>query len=534
LRPRIFRARRIVTLDGSEPEAFATLGQWVIATGGFDELRRRLPDAESLDLDGALVVPGFNDAHCHPSVTSETRLRIDVSPAAANDLGEIRRLLTDRAADTPFGEWIFASGYNPARSGGGRLDRAVLDEISTRHPIGVVLFNWHGAVVNSPALRLAGLSDDDATAPVGGELGRDGSGRLDGWLYEQSFLGPYWGGSDQPPWVPGLGMAPLVDALVEENQFLHSTGITSYCDAIVTPRIWRTYQTARASGRLSPRVGMLLWSTYFDTVRELGLAAGFGDERLRFVGIKMMYDGALSGGTCLCGEAYASATGGENGIQLVDRAEFTDLVREVHAAGGRVCVHANGDRAIGEVLEAIEAAQSSSPGTGLNHRIEHCSMVDAALLKRIHAAGVTPVPFGGAIRQHGEQLVRFYGADRAAKTLPHRAFLDAGITVGGSSDYPTTPVAPLLAIESMTTRALPDGRPVGLDQRISALDALRIYTVGSAHASGEAEFKGRLRPGHLADFVVLNTDILMAEPPTIAHTKVMSTWVGGQQVWPPE
>jgi len=82
-------------------------------------------------------------------------------------------------------------------------------------------------------------------------------------------------------------------------------------------------------------------------------------------------------------------------------------------------------------------------------------------------------------------------------------------------------------------RALPDGRPVGLDQRISALDALRIYTVGSAHASGEAEFKGRLRPGHLADFVVLNTDILMAEPPTIAHTKVMSTWSVAAS-WPPE
>jgi predicted amidohydrolase YtcJ len=107
---RIFRARRVVTLAGTEPEAFAVLGDRVIATGDLDELRVRLPRAEIVDLEGALVVPGFNDAHCHPSVTAETRLRLDVSPDAAGDLAEVRRLLAERAARTPDGDWIFASG----------------------------------------------------------------------------------------------------------------------------------------------------------------------------------------------------------------------------------------------------------------------------------------------------------------------------------------------------------------------------------------------------------------------------------------
>ncbi|WP_028935077.1 amidohydrolase [Pseudonocardia spinosispora] len=531
MRPRIFRAARIASPGDPDLPAFATLGDRIVATGDPADLRSAFADAEVIDLDGALVVPGFNDSHCHPSVTSESRLRVDVSHRAAPDLASVRRILTDRVSATPAGDWVFASGYHPTLSGtGGRLDRAVLDDISTEHPIAVVLFNWHCVVANSRALELSGLTDD-STAPVGGDIGRDGAGRLDGWLYEQAFLEPYWAGSGQQPWVPDLSIDALVDALVEENRYLHSTGITSYCDAIVTPRIWRTYQAARDAGRLTPRVGMLLWSTYFDTARDLGIGAGFGDDRLRMVGTKLMYDGALFSGTCLCRHPYDSSTDGENGIQLVDRRDFAGLVAEIHAEGGRVAVHANGDRAVSEVLDAIEAAQAAAPGAGVNHRIEHCSMVDETLLKRIHRAGVTPVPFGGAIRQHGEQLVRIYGEQRAAHIVSHRAFLDAGITVGGSSDYPTTPVEPLFAIQSMTTRALPDGRTIGPEQRVSVAEALQMYTVGSAHACGEDGRKGRLRPGQLADFVALDTDILAGDPSSIAGGGVLSTWVGADQVW---
>ncbi|WP_439681239.1 amidohydrolase [Embleya sp. MST-111070] len=526
---RIFRARRIVTFD-RDAEAFATLGERVIDTGTLADLRYRFPLAEIVDLGDRLVVPGFNDAHCHPSVTAETRLRLDVSPAAVKDVEDLRRVLSARAAATPEGGWIFAAGFNPAGSAGSRIDRNFLDAISTRHPIVVVLFNWHIAVVNSMALESTGLTDA-SEAPVGGELGFDTAGRLDGWLYEQAFLEPYWSGTGRPPWVPEPDQDSLMDALVEENNLLHSVGITSYCDAIVTPRVWRTYQATRDAGRLTARVGMLLWSTYFDTAEELGLGAGFGDDRLRFLGIKAMYDGALSGGTCLCSTPYASATDGRNGIQLVDERAFADLVGAVHAKGMRIAVHANGDRAISEVLDAIEAAQAASPGAGLNHRIEHCSMVDDQLLERIRAAGVTPVPFSGSIRQHGPQLVGFYGADRAATILPHRSFLDAGIVVGGSSDYPTTPIAPLTAIASMTTRATAEGQVIGADQRISVLEALELYSVGSAHACGEGDHKGRLAPGYLADFTVLDTDIITAGPEGVSEANVLSTWVGAERVW---
>ncbi|MEU4842470.1 amidohydrolase [Nocardia testacea] len=532
MKPRIVVARKVTTLDGDDAEAFVTVGDRIHAVGSISELRSRFVDADILDLGEAYIVPGFNDAHCHPSVTSETRLRLDVSPGAVQTLDELIARVKDRAASVDDGEWVFAAGYNPNRmpKSDPKLTRDILDRISKTKPIAIVLFNWHIAVVNTPALELLKV-DDHTPDPVGGEFGRDHAGRLDGWLFEQAFLNPYWSGTGWEPWVPDLSQDQLVAALEKENEYLHSTGITTYCDAIVTPRVWRTYEQARSAGRLTPRVGMLLWSTFFDSAEELGIRSGFGDDHLRFIGVKTMYDGALFGGTCLCKQSYPAGNGGENGIQLVDKKDFGRLVQRVHDSGSRICVHANGDRAVSEVIDAIEIARYANPGVDINHRIEHCSMVDSGLLERISAANITPVPFSGAIRQHGAQLVKFYGQQRASEVAPHRKFLDAGITVGGSSDYPTTPVEPLLAIESMVTRTCAlDGEVLGDDQRLSVREALWTYTVGSAAASGESHLKGRIRPGQLADFTVLDTDIV-DRPEAIGTASVLQTWVGGSQVW---
>ena len=528
---RIFRAARIVTLGGADASALATAGEYVVDVGDLATLRDRFPTAEVVDLGGALVVPGLNDAHCHPSVTAETRLRVDVSPASVGGVGDIRRLLAERARATPAGDWVVATGY-VVPADGPRVDRAVLDEVSAEHPVVVVLAHLHFGVVNSRALALAGFDDTTGRVadPVGGWLGRDGVGRLDGWLYEQAFLGPYFGRRGAPPWVAEPDAEAAVAALAAEQRYLHSLGLTSYCDAIVTPRSWRLYETTRDRGRLTARVGMLLWSPYVEAVRDLGLTAGFGDPHLRYVGVKMMYDGALSGGTCLCREPYPSATGADNGVQLADPDAFDDLVRAVHASGGRVCVHANGDAAIAATLDSIEAAQAQVP-SAVRHRIEHCSMTDRPTIERLAAAGVIAVPFGQFIHHHGERLVEFYGPERAASLLAHRSLLEGGVTVAGSSDYPAGPVPPLVALQSLTTRTTAGGRVLGPDQAISALDALGVYTVGSAHATGEAHLKGRLTPGRLADFTVLDRDILTADPLTIAETAVLSTWVGGRCAW---
>ena len=197
----------------------------------------------------------------------------------------------------------------------------------------------------------------------------------------------------------------------------------------------------------------------------------------------------------------------------------------------RVAVHANGDLAVRKVLEVIESLPPRAPESFVNHRIEHCSIVDDPLIRRIKSAGITPVPFGAFIHYHGKEIGSYYGEDRAQMICAHKSMLDAGVAVAGSSDYPLVPINPLVALQSMVTRTTLDGRVLGPKQRLSVEEALGVYTSGSAEATGEGDSKGRLAPGQLADFVVLDQDLMAIHPEDIGMTAVLSTWVGAEPVW---
>jgi len=519
---KIFTGPRIVPLEGPEPEAFAVDGEWVAATGTRAQLRERYPGAEWVDLEGALVVPGFNDAHCHPSQAALARVRVDLSAAA--DRGAVRDALRARAATTPLGEWVVGQPLNEREVVG--VDRDLLDTVSTEHPVVIIQYTFHRAVANSRALEVLGYRTP-ADAPPGGELTVGADGRLDGWMFEQAWLDPWLPGPQRESIAPGGEEAAQVAALRAVNAELHQVGITSYCDAIVTPLEQRMYTSARQAGQLTPRVSMLLWHSYFDA--DTWPAEQPDATHLQLAGVKLMLDGAFSGGTCLCRHPYASATGADNGLQVLGDAEFAAAVRAVDAAGLRVAVHANGDLAIAKVLDVLEALPDR-PGRP-NHRIEHCSIVDEALVGRIARAGVTPVPFGPFIALFGEAVHGFYGQQRVEMACAHRSFLDAGVLVGGSSDFPIVPIDPLLALQSLVTRCTASGLVVGPGQRLGVLDALAVYTAGSAHATGDDAVKGRLTPGRLADFVVLDADLTAVAPDEIASVPVRSTWVGGSCVW---
>lgn len=522
---RMFTARRIEPLDGTQPEAFAVRGAWVVATGSSAELSARFPHAERVELEGALVVPGFNDAHCHTSQAALARVRVDVSSARSAD--DVLTALRARAALVPAGEWVVGQGLHEDAVSG-PVDRNLLDRVSAVHPVVVIQYTFHRAVANSAALERIGYQAE-ADAPPGGQLRANADGRLNGWMYERAWL---------DPWLPGIGRESITSggeqsaqlaALREVNTELHQVGITSYCDAIVTPLEQQMYAAARHLGQLTPRVSMLLWHTYFDP--KAWPTEQPDAHRLQLAGVKLMLDGALSGGTCLCQHPYPSSTGRENGLQVLDDAELGDAIRSIHAVGARAAVHANGDLAISKVLDVLESLNHPSALPRTNHRIEHCSIVDEQLIKRIKGAGATPVPFGAFIALFGDAIERFYGTQRAAMACAHRSILDAGVAVAGSSDFPIIPIDPMLAVQSMVTRQTANGTVLGPEQRLSVTDALGVYTHGSAHATGESHVKGRLAAGQLADFVVLDTDLTTVDPHEITSVSVTSTWVGGECVW---
>ncbi|WP_242884337.1 amidohydrolase [Actinomadura litoris] len=532
---RLVRASRVITMDGASDsrggvDAFVTLGERVIAVGDVRDLRDRFPEAETVDLGGGVVVPGFNDAHAHPSLLADGGLYVDLAPTVARGAEDVRRALAERAERTPDGEWVVGHNFDVSRTeDGGAVDRALLDRVSARHPVLIIHYSYHGAVANSAALAAAGY-DEHTPDPVGGELVRDG-GRLTGVVWERAWMEGFLGHGSRPPLVPAPTMEARARSLRRVIGEMNAAGITSVCDAMVHPHDWELYQTARDQGVLTARVGMLLWYEFFDPAP--GPTTGFGDEWLRFTGVKMMSDGAVSGGTCLCSRPYRGARGEPTGgIQVMPDEEITDVVHRVHAAGARLAVHANGDLAIAKVLDAMERATAATPPRpGQAHRIEHCSVVDGPLVRRIRDLGVIPVPFGAFVRYHGRNLLDHYGPERAARISPHRTFREAGITVAGSSDHPCGPPEPLYALQSLTTRRSLDGTVLGEEERLTPYEALEVYTVGSAAASGEQHVKGRIAPGYLADFTVLAEDPLRADPERLAEVPVTGTWVGGRPVW---
>ncbi|OFE14259.1 hypothetical protein BA895_11670 [Humibacillus sp. DSM 29435] len=525
----LFTGRRILALDGTEPECLAVQNGLIVATGARTELRDRFPGSAAVDL-GGVVIPGLNDAHCHPSQAALARVRVDLSRATQVD--EVVLALRARAAETPAGTWMVGQGLDEHLVTDGAVDRAVLDTVSSTHPVVVIQYTFHRAVTNTRGLALLGY-ERPSDAPPGGQLLADPDGRLNGWLLERAWLDPWLPGRETATIAPAGGIDDQVQALASVNAELHAVGITSYCDAIVTPLEQALYAEALARGALTPRVGMLLWHTYFDA------ATWNADDRhdLRMVGVKMMLDGALSGGTCLCQQPYASATGTDNGLQILGDADFHERFRLLHEAGVRVAVHANGDLAVSKVLDVVEEVRRTGNSAdhpadpGPQHRVEHCSIVSPEVIERLRANHLVAVPFGAFPMLFGDALRRFYGDDRMERVCAHRALLDAGIEVAGSSDYPIISANPMLAVQSMVTRRTIDGRSVGLGQRVSVLEALGVYTRGSAHATGEADVKGQLTQGQYADFAVLQQDPTQVDPHELAQVQVDSTWVGGECVW---
>jgi len=524
---RIFRALRVRSMaaddPGQEPEAFATVGDRIVATGTPEALAERFPGAERVDLGGGVVVPGFHDAHMHPSMTAEDLLHVDLSAERVRSPDQLWASLAEQAARVPPGGWVRASRYDHVKTTGGvPIDRQDLDRVAVGHPALVVQVAGHWAVASSAALAAAGI-DDDTVPPPGGSYGRDAAGHLNGVVYERA-MDPVLAA------MPATSLDDRLRGLAMALELFHAAGLTSVGDTLVDAGGLELFQEAERRGQLGMRVNMLLVHERFGHLRQLGLRTGIGSQRLRLAGVKAFVDGAIAGRTCLLEEPFEGSD--DHGMQTTSTEELHALVLDVHRSGSRLGVHANGDRAIALLLDAFEAAERQAPRGDAHHRIEHCTVITPEIVRRMRRLGLVAVPFGSYVAYHGAKLVDWYGQQRLERMFAHRTLLDAGITVAGSSDYPCGPFEPLLAMRSCVTRQSEDGRVLGASQRISPREALALYTTGAAAAFGEDGVKGRLAPGYLADFAVLADDPLEVDPRTLDTVPVLETWVGARRVWP--
>ena len=274
----LVRARRLHTLAGAPAEAMVVFAGRVVATGDARTLAEQFPVERTVELDG-VVLPGFNDAHSHPTMTAENLLHVDCSPDLAPDEESLVRLLREEAVHTEPGGWVLGSRYDHAKTTLGRVvDRAFLDRVVPDRPALLVHVAAHFGVLNSAGLGAAHL-DDESADPPGGLLGRDGAGRLNGVVYEQALFDiAYSSLARQTTVVPSSTTADRLRGLRKTLRMFHAAGLTSTCDALCGPDDVRLLMEARAQGQLTMRTGMLVAYPHYDHLSGLGLRGGFGDD----------------------------------------------------------------------------------------------------------------------------------------------------------------------------------------------------------------------------------------------------------------
>ena len=254
-----------------------------------------------------------------------------------------------------------------------------------------------------------------------------------------------------------------------------------------------------------------------------------GDEWLRIGPVKFSADGSASERTMAMSTPYAGRPD-DFGILTMTQDEIHDAVEEAHRAGWQVAIHANGDITIDMVLNAYERMAQQYPRTDARHRLEHCSLVNPELLRRIAEGGYIPAPFYTYAHYHGEKWIE-YGEEKMNWMFAHKSFMDYGITVAPASDHSPGPYEPLMALQSMVTRKDFSGRVWGPSQRITLDQAMKICTMHGAYASHEERVKGSITAGKLGDFVVLSESPYDVDPDVIKEIQVARTVVGGKTVY---
>jgi predicted amidohydrolase YtcJ len=513
----------VYTMSSSNPkaEAIAIRGNRLLAVGSNEDIIN-LSNASTrrIDARGMTITPGFIDSHSHP-LFAEEAVGVNVNLRRIED---VKEALAGKAAQTPPGHWVRGVMYDDTKFEDERpLNRHDIDDAVRDHPVYVGHRGGHTGVVNSKAFEIAGVTNETPD-PEGGRFFRE-NGELTGKVAEHArdvFF--------------EVGTWPVMDRSVRQkaaeiaSQNMAAAGLTSTTDAYGSLDDIIAYQDARDAGELRFRMSFMPGgnSEVYAGLKAAGIRSGFGDDMIRIGAVKFSADGSASERTMYMSTPFEGTE--DHGILTMTQEQIDEAVDDAVAHGFRVGIHANGDWTIAMVLNAYERVLRNHAGQNPRHRIEHCSLVNPELLKRIKAAGVVPTPFYTYAHYHGNKWVD-YGEQKMESMFAHRSFLDAGIPVAPASDYTPGPYEPMMAIQSMVTRKDLRGRVWGPSQRISVTEAMRVCTMHGAYASFEEDIKGSLTAGKLADFVMLEKDPHQVDPDSIKDIKVLRTVMNGRTTY---
>ncbi len=518
----------IYTMDPSLPraQALAVVGGRFVAVGSNADVGNlKRAGTTVIDAGGATVVPGFIDCHCHPSGVQE----LYGVNCNVRRVSQIQEAVRAAAKKTPPEFWITGFMFDDTKLEDGPLHRRHLDEVTRDHPVAINHRGGHTSWYNSKALEMAGITRSTPD-PEHGRFFKDESGDLTGRAAEAA-RNVFNRVGRREQFTPEQQRNRARQGMKHISQLLTAAGLTSVHDAGSGRDKLTAYEDARRNGELRHRAYMMVRGRgMLDSLKAAGITTGFGDEWIRIGGVKYGADGSASERTMRMSTPYVGTN--DYGLLTMTQKEIDDGVEDAHRNGFQVGIHANGDVTIDMVLRAYERVLEQWPYPDRRHRIEHCSLVNPDLLRRIKATGTIPTPFWTYVYYHGEKWSQ-YGDEKMRWMFAHRSFLDTGITVVGASDYMPGPFEPLMAIQSMVTRTDYKGRAWGPTQKVTVDEALRIGTINGAHASREEHLKGSITAGKLADFVMLEKDPHRVPPETIKDIRILRTVVGGQTMYAP-
>jgi len=547
---------KIVTVDKDDTvaEAVACKGEKIIKVGTSEEIEAYTgKHTKVIDLGGKLVTPGFVDTHVHFSSGGRRVRTVDLRYVRSIDalIEELRK----RAETLPKGRWVQGYGYNESKLKEKRYpNRYDLDKASRDHPISVTRQGGHDGIrVNSLALELAGISKDTPDPEPPSYIERDPeTGEPLGNLREEGAKPVL----DLIAQEPVITREEMKEGLAKTDRLFLSWGITSIQEPGAPMDFIPMYQELLNEGRLHVRNSFLIaaptlgrsyhrnerYQLAVDLSVEAGYTTHFGDNHLKFAGIKLGHDGSMSAGNCAVYEPYLNYPTPDNiGVvhgytneELGDGqalAEFSPIVVKLHNAGMRCGIGAIGDRGIDFFLDAIEVAHKQNPRSDARHSLEHCSLPTKEALERMKRMDVTSSTSVGFGWELGDQHRGFMGMERMKRYMPMSSFMEMGIVASGNADWPVCSANPMEGIHVCVNRTSETGQDLSRVQAIGVMDAIRVYTWNGAYITFEEDVKGSIEPGKLADFAVLDTDILDCDPAEIVKTKVLMTIVDGEVVY---
>jgi predicted amidohydrolase YtcJ len=491
-------------MDAALPtaRALAIAGEFV--AGGVGTHETAFPGPERVDLGGRCVVPGFTDAHVH--FPSWALARQGLSLDAARSVEEAVAVVRDAMPTVEPGRWLLGRGWRDGEWPSGPT-RQALDQVTGDTPVALEAQDGHSLWLNSSALRHA---DGDLDV-AGGVVERDESGKPTGILREEAA----WQFSDR---FVQLSEEESLAAMRAALRMANARGLTAVHDkdgGVGAPILW---QRLLSAGELTLRVWQSLPADRLAHLEELGLTSPIGDGLLRIGYLKVFMDGTLGSRTARLRDG--------SGVEITSRSELTEIVLRATRAGWPVAVHAIGDQANRDALDAFAGTRDEWAPRGLRPRIEHAQLLAWEDVPRFAELGVAAsVQFSHA--PSDRHLADRYWAGKTDRAYAFRSLWEAGAVVANGSDAPVEELDPLAGIRA---GALRDWHP---EQRLSVEQTLEATTVTPAWLAGEERRRGRLLPGYLADLVVLDRDPVASPLEELEEVQVVATMLGGRWVHNP-